>query len=442
MELRDLIVTPLLIILVLAVAYFLRPVATDSVTRKYYFPALIAKMIGAILIGLIYQFYYHGGDTFTYHTHGSRPIWEAIMDSPAEGFRILFSNGTYGKGLWKISDAVWQWRDDHSFFVVRIATFFDLLTFSTYSATAILFAVFGFAGGWLLFLTFYYRSPGHARLLAWSCLFIPSVIFWGSGILKDTVTLTCIGISTFAFDRLFLKKQYKAIYVVLLLISLYFIYSIRPFILQAFVPSLILWLFSNRLQGIRSFALRILMIPFALLLLLSSAYFFVTKISEGDRRYAIDRLAETARITAYDIRFYTGKDAGSGYSLGELDGTLTNMLTRLPQAINVSLFRPYPWEVHNLLIAFSSLESTAFLFLTLYCLFRYFPQVSRSWSSPDVLFCFSFSLIFAFVVGISTYNFGSLARYKIPLLPFYLIGLTLLTPSRNENELTDPVSNA
>jgi hypothetical protein len=35
-------------------------------------------------------------------------------------------------------------------------------------------------------------------------------------------------------------------------------------------------------------------------------------------------------------------------------------------------------------------------------------------------------LIFAFAVGISSYNFGALSRYKIPCLPFYALGLVLV----------------
>ena len=38
---------------------------------------------------------------------------------------------------------------------------------------------------------------------------------------------------------------------------------------------------------------------------------------------------------------------------------------------------------------------------------------------PNLLFFITFSLIFAFAVGISTYNFGALSRYKIPCLPFF-----------------------
>ena len=78
----------------------------------------------------------------------------------------------------------------------------------------------------------------------------------------------------------------------------------------------------------------------------------------------------TAKITAYDIGYYTGRDAGSGYSLGELDGTFGSMIRLSPQAINVSLFRPYLWEVKNPLMLLSALESFLLLSLCLYIIVK------------------------------------------------------------------------
>ena len=106
MGLRDFIVTPIFIIIILALAYVIRPQVTYFNTRKYFLPALLLKMFGAIALGLIYQFYYAGGDTFTYHTHGSRPLWEAFMKSPYDGVKMFFSHGTYGPGLWEISENI------------------------------------------------------------------------------------------------------------------------------------------------------------------------------------------------------------------------------------------------------------------------------------------------------------------------------------------------
>ncbi len=42
------------------------------------------------------------------------------------------------------------------------------------------------------------------------------------------------------------------------------------------------------------------------------------------------------------------------------------------------------------------------------------------------MFCFLFSVVFALFIGATTLNFGTLVRYKIPCLPFYIISLYLL----------------
>ena len=45
---------------------------------------------------------------------------------------------------------------------------------------------------------------------------------------------------------------------------------------------------------------------------------------------------------------------------------------------------------------------------------------------PTIQFSLVFTLIFAFAVGISSYNFGTLTRYKIPCMPFYGAALILI----------------
>jgi hypothetical protein len=176
---------------------------------------------------------------------------------------------------------------------------------------------------------------------------------------------------------------------------------------------------------IRDVVLRVLIAPILIGLSFFSTYYSAVKIGEGDRRYAIENISKTAQVTAYDIRFHTGKDAGSGYTLGELDGSFNSMIKLAPQAINVSLFRPYLWEVNNPLMLLSGMESLVFLILTLILVFKYRLSALKSLRNPDISFSFVFSLIFAFAVGVSSFNFGTLSRYKIPLLPFYAVALVL-----------------
>ena len=433
MELRDLVVTPIVIMLVLMGAYLVRPYVTDSINRRYFFPALFVKIVGAIAVGLIYQFYYGGGDTFNFHTHGSRHIWEAFMDAPINGFRLLI-NDKNAADIYQHSSRILFYNDPPSYFVIRIAAIFDLLTFSSYSATAVLFAVFGFIGSWMFFLTFYLQYPHRHFQLAIASFFIPSVFFWGSGLLKDAITLACLGIATFQIYQLFIIKKTNLTSFILLAIAIVVIFSIKKFILQAYLPAAIIWVMASNLYNIRSVMLRLLVVPLSVLLVVFSAYYSVVKVGEGDKRYAIDKIAETARVTAYDIGFYTGRDAGSGYSLGDLDGSFLGLLSVAPAAVNVSLFRPYIWEVKNPLMLLSALEALVFLLFTLYIILKTPIGFLKCLKNPSVLFCFIFSLTFAFAVGVSTYNFGTLTRYKIPLLPFYLIALILVSDQLNNDK--------
>lgn len=437
MELRDFIVTPLIIILVYVIAYIVRLRVTDPINRKYFFPALTFKIIGAIALGFLYQFYYDGGDTFMYHTHGSRLIWEATMESPATGLKLMLSSEDLTGGTFRYASRITFYSEPSSFFIVRLASIFDLFTFSSYSATAVLFAVLSFSGMWMFFVTFYKQAPHLHRWIALAVLFIPSVIFWGSGIMKDTVTLACLGFLTSSIYSIFIARKYTIQSILLLLVSIWVIFVVKKYILLCFLPAALLWVYASRLHRIRSVVLKILIVPIVLTLLILSGYYSVVLIGEDDPKYSLDKIAETAQITAYDIGFYTGRDAGSGYDLGELDGTFQGMIALFPEAVNVSLFRPYLWEVKNPLMLLSAVESLGLLVLTIYLFFRFRIQILRAFLSPPVLFCLLFSLTFAFAVGVSTFNFGTLARYKIPLLPFYVIAITFILDYVNKDKKLD-----
>jgi hypothetical protein len=437
-DVRDLFVTPLVVILIYIVAYFVRPSLCDNVNYKYFFPALSVKIVGAILLGVIYTFYYNGGDTFNFHTIGSRVMWEAFWDSPSDWIDMFFANGQHQGSFYKYSSRIYFFSDKPSFFLIQIASVFDLFTLSSYAGTACFFAVISFAGGWAMFVTFYRRYPQLIKWIAITTLFIPSVVFWGSGLLKDTLVLAFLGFIVYTVDQIFILKKYSLISIILLVVSLYSVFVMRKFILQAFVPSAFLWVYYSRLISFKSPVLRILVFPVIVCLVAGFSYFSFVKIGEGDVRYSVDKLAETSRTTAYDIAYYSGRGAGSTYSLGELDGTFSGMLKLAPAAINVSLYRPYLWEIRSPLMVLSAVESFVFLLFTIYIILLRRQNFLLALKNEDVIFMLVFSIIFAFATGVSSYNFGSLSRYRIALLPFFSTALVLILYSnslKKEGEL-------
>ena len=431
MELRDLLLTPLYLGLFALMALLLRPLVTDQNTRPYFLPGLGVKIIGALAVGFIYQFYYSGGDTFNYY-HDASLVWEAFLDSPYKAFLLITENGEYLPETFEYSSRMWFFRDHSSYVVVRFAGFFSLLSFNAYAVIACFFAILSYSGLWVLYLTFYRLYPHLHKPLAWAVLFIPSVFFWGSGLLKDTLTLAAVGWATYAIYKIFFQREYVWLFSFILWTSCALIYSIQIYILLCFLPAAILWVFLAYIGKVRSAVLRYALSPLVVGMAGLLGYFAVVEVGEDSARYSLDTMAHTAEVTARWLTFVSEQQGGSGYTLGDFDYSPMGMLKKTPLAINVTLFRPYLWEVSNPVMLMAALESFAFLLLTLYVFYKRGVMATFRAVAGNhfLIFCFVFSISFAFAVGIATYNFGSLVRYKIPLLPFYVAALVILLPER------------
>jgi hypothetical protein len=155
---------------------------------------------------------------------------------------------------------------------------------------------------------------------------------------------------------------------------------------------------------------------------------FMQKLSSGLGKYSLDNIAQTSLETRAWIGYVSDAEQGSGYDLGGFSPTIGGMLSKFPVAVNVTLFRPYPWEARKPIVFLSALEAFLFLFLTLKTL--YSVGMKKTWQTisndPTIQVCLIFSVIFAFAVGISSFNFGALSRYKIPCLPFYALAIILI----------------
>ena len=430
MDVKDLIITPLTLLVLYVVAWIIRPYFTDELNRKYFLPALSVKFLGAIAVGVVYQFYYNGGDTFNFHTHGSIHIWQALMDDPLNGLKLLMDNGRDQYSVWEYTSRIWYYGDKASYSVVKLAAIFDVFTFATYSATASMFAFMSFTGVWMLYLTFYRLYPGLHRNFAIAILFMPSVFFWGSSIFKDTVVLAAMGWMVFSFYKLVIERKKSLLFGLIFLFSAYVIYVIKIYVIMTLLPALMIWLVFVMLKGIRMTILRVVIFPVLILFGGLGAYLVADKISEGHSRYSLENIGKTARITSYDIRYGWGArmGEGSGYDLGELDGSFGSMVRLAPAGVNVALFRPYMWEVKNPLMLLSAFESLFLLGISLYGLFFWVRNGNLMLLlKPEVLMALSFSIVFAFAIGVSTFNFGTLARYKLPLIPMYLSAVMIMT---------------
>jgi hypothetical protein len=427
MDIKDFLLTPVYLVLIYALAFAIRPRVTNAYTKRYFIPALTLKIIGAIALGILYHTIY-AGDTNNYFHHGEI-IYKAFGESFSAGIELLTTNGTVTPTIEPyVSQMLWFGKGSNEYFVVRMAGLGAIIGLNTYTVTALLFSVVSFSGMWVMYITFAKIRPQIYKQLATAVFFLPSVFFWGSGLLKDSLCIGALGWLFYAFYRGAIEKKNIIRCFIVGVLAASTILSMKVYILLAFVPPAALWILNENTARIRSTTVRLLVKPLFFLLGVAIAIYAMGAIAETDARFKLDNIGEQSKITATYLQGISQKEQGSGYNIGEQDGTLSGMAKLAPQAMVVTLFRPFLWEARNPTMLLSALEAIYFLILTVRILLRVglVKSIRVISSVPVLTLCFVFSLIFAISVGISSGNFGTLVRYKIPLMPFYLSGLYIL----------------
>ncbi len=396
--------------------------------RPYFMPGLIIKLIGAISIGLIYTYYYNGGDTFNYHYH-ARVINSALNESIGKWFNLLFSIPPPEKGEYYeyISQMYW-YKSGSTYTVSAITAFLSAPLGSLYLPTGLLFAFIAFSGQWAIFRVFAKLYPNLVKQIAIATLFVPSLALWGSSIFKDTISMFALGWLCYSVIQILAYRNFNTRNIVILVVSFLLTAKVKMYINFAITPPIIVWGTFQRLEKIKNKQIKIIASIFSLIIIIAAIGAVLSASGELRKELSLEKLASTSATTRGWISYVSTIEQGSGYDLGTLDPGLSGLLTKFPQAVNVTFFRPYVWEARKVIVFLSAIESLLLLILTVKVLTTIGLKkvIQTIFAESTIQFCLIFSLLFAFSVGISSYNFGSLSRYKIPCIPFFIIALVLI----------------
>ena len=216
-DIYDLLLSPFYLIVIFFIANRYR--RNNYVIRKkthyqYFLPALTCKIIGGISLCLIYTYYYTDGGDVTNYYYTSCTCVNVLLDGEFSKFMRLFtfdsasvlsdisSTGTHGPLFFNFSDT-------YAYFTVFLTIPFCLLACKSFIVTTILLSSFSFIGLWKLYEVFIDQFPDLKKQFAIAIFFVPSVFFWGSGILKDTYALSAVGFFTYAFYKYLILKHRK-----------------------------------------------------------------------------------------------------------------------------------------------------------------------------------------------------------------------------------------
>lgn len=427
----------------------------DDPSWNYFLPAMWLKLAGGMFFALIYTMYYQGGDTTSYYEcalayvnllfeDGGKFITAFLGDGSVE-IKSLFSSKTG-------SPMGYMFFDDKTRTVIKLCVPFILIGGKSYFIATFFLALATFGGLWRLYRMFLSHFPSYKRNLAIGILFMPSVVFWGSGLLKDSFTLAATCYFIVATNG-FINKKQKIWSIIGMILSGAVILAVKPYILLILFPGTLVWYFYKRIQSIKNAYFRYILVPGIYVLIVGGSYGILTGLGDRLGKFAPDKAIQTAAVIQNDLKqdYYEG----ASFDIGTIEPTFFGVVKKFPPAVIAGLYRPFFWESRNAVMMLSGLENLFILSLTLYVFFAVRPRVTLGLikQNPLLLYCIVFTLLFAFMIGVTTSNFGALVRFKIPLIPLYMASLAVVysyvseqrkllkRPSlRKRNVLTQPES--
>ncbi|HWB65055.1 MAG TPA: hypothetical protein VG603_16165 [Chitinophagales bacterium] len=406
--------------------------------KTYYIRGLTYKLLGSLGFAFIYLFYYKGGDSisFFYTVH---PLFGLFFTDPGIYFKFVFSIKT----LYPIEavsyvaqhGVFYLLRGTPTLTTIRIASILDLFCMNSYLSLCLMFAFISFQFQWRVFKLITSAYPMLHKQLFTAFMIIPSVIFWGSGLSKDSIMLGSIMLFFYCYYNVVILRRGIVKYIVVLFITGFLMALIRGFILFVLVPCLMLMTVTYYRNFISSSLMRFLFGPLMIAGAIGGSVLFLRGVGSEVQSYKLESLQQKAEGFKSWHEYLGETQGGSAYSLGgDVVYTPSGIMRQAPLALIITLFGPFVWQIRSPVMLLSGVESLVFLYVTVRMLAN-----KRIYSLGGILirnhlivFCVPFVIILGVAIGLTSFNYGALVRYKIPILPFFATALIIINYHLNK----------
>jgi hypothetical protein len=399
---------------------------TEGISTRTISALFILKILAGVALWAIYTFYYTDrvtADIYKYFDD-SKIIADAFKKKPLNYFKLLtgIGNNTPEFDQYYSNMHFWAkkgggYNDSHT--IIRFNALIRLFSLGYYNVHTVVICFLSLIGLTAIYKTFIPHLKDKRTELVCVVFLLPSVLFWGSGVLKEGIIIFALGLLIYYFNKLF---KWEAI-LICLLTTFLLIFS-KFYVWVAILPGLIYLLWMIKTNGQKTF-----LKFFIVIILFASTGLNVDKftpiqnplVTLSQKQLEFNVLASGKML---DANSQIIPVAGSVVSLNKLEPTLKSFLKNAPQALKNVIFRPFIWESKSPLMIMAGFENLIIIFGITICLLFIRPLRTVNWKF--VLMCFSFVLIQFLIIGETTPILGAVVRYKIIALPFLLIGSLFL----------------
>ncbi len=373
--------------------------------RKIYWPSLMVKLGAGLMLGVVYSTYYIDSDTVRF--------FDSSMEL-SELARKDFSS--YIWYLWSETDAPYS-GENRTLFFVKIVSLFALITHDNYWVVSLYFSLFSFFSAWWLtkIISIYFTEFTWPAVFAF--LLFPSCVFWSSGVIKETMAMIALMALAGVFVKGWMNRTLSYGLWFLVLVSLWILWNLKYYYAAVFMPVtaavvLTRWFVENKMRPQSRSAYREGVLFMVLLMVM---FFVVTFIHPN---FYPQRIVEVI-VENYTL-FIQSSDPGKAILYPSLTPTFGSILVNMPLAIASGLFRPFIWEAGNFFQVLVSLENMV-LFILMIHAFRNLKAARQSEQRMLIFAVIIFTLLLCAFLALSAPNFGTLVRYRIGFLPFFVL---------------------
>lgn len=380
--------------------------ADGSKLAMYFFPALIFKVLAGITAGLIYSFYYEGaGDTFVFYKASWRLI-KNLFEDPFAFFNMVYSGQIVNNLLLSFNG--------RTSFLVLLLSIPSLFSGGIYWVCSFYVSIISFIASWYLVkaITSKYQNSEFVIASVAAFLFFPSVVFWTSGIFKESLSTSAIFILTGSFLKL--KNDFKLrIKVILpLILSAVVLIGIKYYLAALILPLVFTGIFYVMLAkkvNLASGQRLILGISFLTLLTL------LTVTSHPNLN-----ISHFPKVIAREYHWKIKRGDTESYAVyKDMDKGWIGLASNMPKALFVGLFMPLNFTIKKPLQLASSFENLILILATLLGILGLFRNKVITLPS-EILLLIIFIFLSSTLLALTSPNLGTLSRYRVAYSPFYL----------------------
>ena len=384
----------------------------------------LLKIIASQIFIFIYT-YYFDPETADLHRffNESLVFYQIWQQNPVDFFRLLVGNTALHPHLAEYYPQLHLWHyaelspvfNDNKI-VIGFNALANLLTSASLHSNAVIANFVSLAGLTALYkFALFYTAPGKWNWLKYGIFLFPSVLFWGSGVIKEIFLIPALGFFIYSAAKVDLQIGKPMLRWLYLAISASLMLLIKTYVLGLLLLVLAPWFLEKR-KKLPVRALWFIVIPLFALLSVWVAGMVLPELNF---------MAMIAKRQNFFMNFSLWVDAGSIIHEVFLQPNLASIMQYAPRAFFNVLMFPHIFQQQGFVSLYAALENLIIIAMLVGVAIA---AIRQKGMDRTQWLCLMFLLLLFTFVGTMNQVSGTLVRLKIPALPFLWILFVGLVP--------------